>query len=147
MCFLSSGDRWNGSFQPHQRRFQGDGRGNRGQAIWHWCIDVRAFIYHSYVIFSLNVYRCMIQFASKPALVNIPYSTKLADYSLTLFLDKKNAIISEPPWFFFFFFGKYCKLELCNLLYRLCTLRLSRVQNAEGRKEIFILANIHNTGW
>ena len=45
-------------------------------------------------------------------------------------LGQKNALFSEPPEFCLFVFCKYCKRALCNLLYLLCTLRLSLVQNA-----------------
>ena len=62
---------------------------------------------------------------------------------------KKNALISEPPDFIFIFFIIFfitvsVHYAICFIFYILC-LRLSRGQNSGGRKEIFILASIHNT--
>ena len=60
--------------------------------------------------------------------------------------------LANPPALFF---GKYCKRAPCNLLDLLCTLSASipgatryfrrSLHVREGRKEIFILASIHNT--
>ena len=60
------------------------------------------------------------------------------------FLAQKNALISEPPELFFLVSTVSAHYAISFIFYILC-LRLSRVQNSEGRKEILILASIHNT--
>ena len=56
---------------------------------------------------------------------------------------KKNALISEPPWTFFFLVSTVSVHYAISFIFYILCLRLSRVQNSEGRKEIFILASTY----